>query len=79
MATRADIYNLACDRAIETAITTVLGTDTSSTAGLGEGAKPASINRKEALRFLVRRLMLKERNNKTRVIVANSVNGEATS
>lgn len=72
---RTDIYNIAADVALETAIASVMATETGGIAG--EFAKPAATNRKEAMRFLVRRLMLKERNNATRVIVANSKIGEA--
>lgn len=72
---RTDVMNTAADIAIETAITTMLAVK--HTVG-GEAAIPLT-DRKEALRFLVRRAMRKEKTNKTRVIVANSKIGEAVS
>lgn len=72
---RTDHMNTQADIAIETAITTMLAVK--HTVG-GEAAIPLT-DRKEAMRYLLRRLMLKERTNKTRVIVANSKTGEAVS
>jgi hypothetical protein len=70
MATRSDVYNLAADVALETAIASVMAVDTGSITGnFGEGAK--NITRKEALRFLVRRAMKKEVGNRTRRVAAN--------
>jgi hypothetical protein len=72
--TRTDLYNIAADIACETAIATMLALDVPS-----DGVKPVATNRKEAMRFLLRRLVRKERDNKLRVIVANSLTGEAVS
>jgi hypothetical protein len=62
------------DIAVETAITTLRALDSPA-----DGVKPATLGRKEAMRFLVRRLMRKERTNNVRNIVANSLIGEAVS
>ena len=74
---RTDIYNRQADIAIETAINTMLTLDQGQAGG--ESARSASTNRKEAMRFLLRRLILKNKNNPHRVIVASSTSGETTS
>lgn len=71
---RTAFYEMHADIAVETAVATLRALDSPNDA-----VKPATLTRKEALRFLTRRLMRKEKTNHTRVIVANSLIGEATS
>ena len=61
MATRTDVYNLAADVALETAIGTLMSLEAN------EGAeKHRAITRKEALRFLHKRITWKDTNDRVR-------------
>jgi hypothetical protein len=64
--TRSDFYALNASALLETAISAMLALDSPA-----DGVKPVATNRKEALRFLLRSLMFKERTNNVRRVAAN--------
>jgi uncharacterized protein YukE len=68
--TRNDTLNLQADIALETAIGTMTALQFNWNGPSGTEFH-RNMTRKEALRVLLRRLMLKDRNNKVRRVAAN--------
>jgi uncharacterized protein YukE len=68
--TRTDTLNLQADIALETAIDTLTALQFNWNGPSGTEFH-RNMTRKEALRYLIRRLMLKDRNNKLRRVAAN--------